>query len=110
MVELPDGTRYFSIARTVRTHVNGWGNIEPQFAVGLGCELKYARQLVYSRGLDLDNPSSTPIGINCALCEREACRQRSQPPLSKALIIDERSRGATPYRFAEPGIPAPLPR
>lgn len=110
VVELPDGTRYFSVARTVRTHVNGWGGIEPQFAVGLGCELKYARQLVYSRGLDLDNPNATPIGVNCALCEREACRQRSQPPLSKALIIDERSRGATPYRFAEPGIPAPLQR
>ncbi|MGK2285347.1 helix-turn-helix domain-containing protein [Pedomonas sp. V897] len=110
VVEMPDGTRYFSIARTVRTHVNGWGNIEPQFAIGLGCELKYARQLVYSRGIDLDNPNATPIGVNCALCEREACRQRSQPPLSRTLIIDERSRGATPYRFAEPGMPAPLPR
>lgn len=102
IVEMPDGTRYFSIARTTRTHVNGWGEIEPQFAVGLGCELKYARHLVYSRGLDLENPSATPIGVNCALCEREACRQRSQPPLTRTLIIDERSRGATPYRFAEP--------
>lgn len=102
VVEMPDGTRYFSVARTVRTHVAGWGEAEPQFAIALGCELKYARHLVYSRGLDLDNPNATPIGINCALCEREACRQRSQPPVTRQLIVDERSRGSTPFRFAEP--------
>lgn len=101
IVELPDGARFFSIARTVRTHVTPWGEAEPSFAIALGCDLLHARHLVYARGLDLANPQSQPIGLNCALCERDSCRQRSQPPQGHALIIDERSRGTTPFRFTE---------
>jgi predicted transcriptional regulator len=96
---MPDGTRYFSIARTVRQYFTPWGDPEPDFAVALGCELRYAHHLVYARGRDLDNPNPTPIGPNCALCERTACRQRSQPPQGRALIIDEKNRGPSPFRF-----------
>jgi hypothetical protein len=99
VVEMPDGTRYFSIARTVRQYFTPWGDPEPDFAVALGCELRYAHHLVYARGRDLDNPNPTPIGPNCALCERTACRQRSQPPQGRALIIDEKNRGPSPFRF-----------
>jgi predicted transcriptional regulator len=101
IVEMPDGTRYFSVSRTVRNYTAPWGEAEPQFALALGCELKYARHLVYAKGLDLANPDSTPIGVNCALCDRSACRQRSQPPVNKNLIIDERTRGPYPFRFGE---------
>lgn len=101
IVEMPDGTRYFSLARTVRTYNAPWGEAEPQFALALGCELKYARHLVYARGLDLNNPDATPIGVNCALCDRDSCRQRSAPPVNKQLIIDERVRGPSPFRFGE---------
>ena len=41
------------------------------------------------------------IGLNCALCERADCRQRSQPPLNRPLLVDDRVRGATPFRFSE---------
>lgn len=99
IVDLPDGARFFSIARTVRTHVTPWGEAEPQFAIALGCDLLHARHLVYARGLDLANPQSQPIGLNCALCERDTCRQRSAPPQGRPLLVDERSRGATPFRF-----------
>jgi len=101
IVELPDGARYFCVARTVRTHVTPWGEAEPQFALALGCDLAHARHLVYARGLDLANPQTTPIGLNCALCERADCRQRSQPPLNRPLLVDDRVRGATPFRFSE---------
>jgi XRE family transcriptional regulator, fatty acid utilization regulator len=100
-VEMPDGTQYFSIARTVRTYNAAWGEASPQFALALGCELKHARPLVYAKGLDLTAPDATPIGVNCALCDRDACRQRSLPPVNKQLIIDERVRGASPFRFGE---------
>ena len=101
IIEMPDGTRYFSLARTVRPHIAPYGQEEPQFAIGLGCELSHAHHLVYARGLDLANPDATPVGVNCALCPREACRQRSLPPTGQALQIDERARGPTPFRFAQ---------
>ncbi len=99
IIEMPDGTRYFSIASTVRAYTLPWGEPAPQFAVALGCELKYARHLIYARGLDLDTPTTTPIGTNCALCPRDTCRQRSQPPVAGRLIIDERVRGPSAFGF-----------
>ena len=43
VIELTDGSQWFSIARTVRRAITPWGAIEPRFAIGLGCEIKYAR-------------------------------------------------------------------
>ncbi|WP_112661784.1 helix-turn-helix domain-containing protein [Microvirga flavescens] len=99
IVELPEGSRWFSVARAVSRASTPWGLPERQFAVGLGCELKYAHRLVYARGLDLSAPDPTPIGINCRLCERAACPQRAAPPLMHALIVDEMTRGISPFTF-----------
>lgn len=101
IVEMPDGTRYFTVARTVRNGWTPWGATEPSFAIGLGCELKYAKALVYTHGLDLVSPQAVPIGPNCSLCERVDCRQRSHPPAGRALKIDERVRGPAPFQFEE---------
>jgi predicted transcriptional regulator/plasmid maintenance system antidote protein VapI len=99
IVELPDGARWFSMARTVRRTASPWGEPEAQFVIGLGCELKFASRLVYSRGLDLKTYEPTPIGINCRLCERQNCSQRAAPPLMRALQIDESVRGISPFDF-----------
>jgi predicted transcriptional regulator/DNA-binding XRE family transcriptional regulator len=99
IVELPDTTRWFSVARAVRRSLSRWGGPDPQFVVGLGCELKYAHRLVYARGLDLSRPDATPIGVNCRLCERIACPQRAAPPLTRALMVDEMTRGVSPFGF-----------
>jgi predicted transcriptional regulator/DNA-binding XRE family transcriptional regulator len=99
IIELPDGSRWFSMARAVKRAFNPWGTPDPQFVVGLGCELKYAGRLVYARGFDLSAPDPTPIGINCRLCERAACPQRAAPPLMHALIVDEMKRGVSPFEF-----------
>jgi predicted transcriptional regulator/DNA-binding XRE family transcriptional regulator len=99
IIELPDASRWFSVARSVKRAFNPWGTPDPQFVVGLGCELKYAHRLVYARGLDLSAPDPTPIGINCRLCERVACPQRAAPPLMHALIVDEMKRGVSPFEF-----------
>ncbi|WP_210492564.1 helix-turn-helix domain-containing protein [Microvirga antarctica] len=99
IVELPDTSRWFSIAKSVRRASNPWGMPDPQFVVGLGCELKYASRLVYARGIDLAAAEATPIGINCRLCERAACPQRAAPPLMHPLIVDEMKRGISPFEF-----------
>lgn len=99
IVELPDGARWFSLARTVRRTAQPWGEPEAHFVIGLGCELKYASRLIYSRGLDLKTYEPTPIGINCRLCERQNCSQRAAPPLMRALQVDESVRGVSPFEF-----------
>ena len=101
IIELPDATRWFSIARGVKKTFTPWGMADRQFALGLGCELKYAHRLVYARGLDLAAPEATPIGINCRLCERPACPQRAAPPLTRSLLVDEMARGVSPFLFSE---------
>jgi predicted transcriptional regulator/DNA-binding XRE family transcriptional regulator len=99
IVEMPDGARFLSIARTVRRAAPSYQDGESELAVALGCELKYASRLVYGRGLDLVNPTATPIGINCRLCERQHCPQRALPPLAKPLVVDESRRGLSPFSF-----------
>ena len=98
---MPDETTYFSVARTVRRVGAVYGQVDQQLAIGLGCDIAYARELIYAKGRDLENLDTTPVGPNCRLCERPACPQRANPPLTKALVLDERSRGISAYRFAQ---------
>jgi XRE family transcriptional regulator, fatty acid utilization regulator len=99
IVEMPEGTKWFSISRTVQRHATPWGDLGAQFVIGLGCDLKYAGQLVYSRGLDLKSHAATPIGINCRLCERPDCAQRASPPLMRRLVVNENTRGLSPFEM-----------
>ncbi|RKN03525.1 short-chain fatty acyl-CoA regulator family protein [Streptomyces radicis] len=95
---MPDGKRYLWTARTVTRHRGGWGEPGKTFAIGLGCEIRHARRLVYSDGLDLDNASAaTPIGMGCHVCERLDCPQRAVPAPGHALDIDENSSTFVPY-------------
>jgi predicted transcriptional regulator/transcriptional regulator with XRE-family HTH domain len=79
---MPDGRNYFWTARQVVSGPVGYGRPQKMFAVGLGCDLRHAHRLVYSRGLDLSDPgAATPIGLGCKVCERRNCPQRAFPSL-----------------------------
>jgi XRE family transcriptional regulator, fatty acid utilization regulator len=99
VIELPDGARYFSIAQTVRRPVAPFAQPQPRYAIGLGCELRYAPRTTYSMGLNLAAADATPIGVNCRLCERAHCSQRAEPPLTRELLFDETTRGVSPFLF-----------
>jgi XRE family transcriptional regulator, fatty acid utilization regulator len=101
VVELPDGARWLSIARTARRAITPYGAIEPHYAIGLGCEMKYASRLIYAKRLDLNTVEAMPIGISCRLCERPACPQRAAPPVLRALHVDESTRTVSPFTFKE---------
>ncbi len=100
VIELPDGSRYFSVARTVSRSVAPHGRPQPRHAIGLGCELKYAARLIYSAGLNLEHAEAMPIGVNCRLCERIDCSQRAEPPITRELLFDEATRGVSPFLFS----------
>ncbi|WP_326702688.1 short-chain fatty acyl-CoA regulator family protein [Streptomyces cyaneofuscatus] len=108
VAEMPDGKRYFWVARTVTR--GGFGHRAPRadFAVALGCELRHAHRLVYAEGLVLDDPRSvTPIGLGCRICERQDCAQRARPPAGGRLAVDPDRRTHVPYPVDADGRSAP---
>lgn len=95
---MPDGSTYFCIARTVRSDRGGYHVPHTVHAIGMGCEARFAREIVYGDGIDLDNKDAVvPVGVTCRLCEQMDCEQRVVPPLAHPLRIDENVRGVSFY-------------
>lgn len=91
---MPDGTVFFCIARTVRSDRGGYHVQHTVQSIGMGCEVRYARELVYADGFDLDNlDAAVPVGVSCRICERLDCEQRAFPSLQHPLHVDENVRG-----------------
>ena len=103
VARMPDGRAYLWVARTVARGGGGWGVPGKEFSVALGCDIRHAPQLVYSRGLHLANPdAAVPIGMGCKVCERDACPQRAFPPIGRALDVNENHSRFAPYPVAAP--------
>jgi len=98
LARMPDERTYLWIARTVSHRSEGYGSLSKTFAVALGCDIRHAEELVYSRGLNVHNPAfATPIGMGCKVCERADCPQRAFPALGRPLMVDERQSWFAPY-------------
>jgi predicted transcriptional regulator/DNA-binding XRE family transcriptional regulator len=95
---MTDGAAYFCIARTIQKDAGGYHAPPAVYAIGLGCLVKHAREMIYADGVDLENPeSATPVGITCRTCERTDCEQRAFPSLRHRLAVDENVRGVSLY-------------
>jgi predicted transcriptional regulator/transcriptional regulator with XRE-family HTH domain len=93
---LPDGHTVLAVARTVERHSRGYGAPDAPYAVGIGCDVREARRVVYADALDVESvAAAVPIGITCRLCERADCTARAFPSLGGALRIDENVRGVS---------------
>jgi XRE family transcriptional regulator, fatty acid utilization regulator len=98
LARMPDGRTYFWIARTVAQGGQGYGVLPRTFSIGLGCDVRHAPRLIYSKGLDLsDLQAATPIGMGCKVCEREGCLQRAFPFIGRPLDVDENQSRYVPY-------------
>lgn len=98
IAQMPDGTTYFWVARTLSKSSGGYHSPHTVFAVGLGCEVRFARELIYADGIDLDNREAiVPVGLTCRLCSRDDCEQRAFPALQHPLRVDENVRGISFY-------------
>lgn len=100
LAETPGGDRYLCLARDVSKPGGAFLAPVRRFAIGLGCELRHASDLVYSDGLDLKGRFD-PIGISCRICDRQHCHQRSVPPLEHRLHVDPNHRETLPYSIAD---------
>lgn len=94
LIELPDGERYVSIARTVRAGGGAFGTPNALRAVALGCSAKQLDRLVYADALKDTAP--TPIGVACRICHRPKCIARSAPPIGREVL---------PNMFRDTGVP-----
>ncbi|MCK6529943.1 short-chain fatty acyl-CoA regulator family protein [Myxococcota bacterium] len=105
---MPDGTVYFCFARTVNKGVGGWHGAHALHAIGLGCRLEHARDLVYSDGMALEDlKAALPVGVTCRLCERMDCEQRAFPSSRHPLRMDENVRGVSFYAPVDAALPPP---
>lgn len=99
IIETLEGERYFTLSRTVRRVSGLLANQEDELAVGLGCELKHAGRLIYSRGLDLKRPAVAEVGPACRICERKQCFQRAAAPVNRTALVEDGVKSATSFPF-----------
>lgn len=99
--EMPDGVRYLCLARGAVKPAARFGQRERRYALGLGCEISYAGELVYADGLDLRAARVAPLGVNCRICPRTQCSERAFPPLDREIVLDPDRRGVVPFTIRE---------
>lgn len=100
-VELPDGEKFFTIARTVTAGGGAYGAPRTERAVALGCAEKHASRLIYTDDPANDPKNATPIGVTCRLCQRTDCTARAEPPIGRLVARDDYRRSAAPFAFAD---------
>ena len=96
--QMPDGERYFCIARAFSKGDHRHNAPRRHFSIGLGCSILHAKELIYSDGIDLSNPNGfVPIGVGCRICPRMECGQRAHPPADYRFRLDESVRPESLY-------------
>lgn len=96
--EMPDGARFFCVARTVTKGAYRYNAPVRHVAIGIGCSLAHARELIYSDGMDLASDNHVvPIGVSCRICPRLECGHRAHPPANHRMTLDESIRPETLY-------------
>jgi predicted transcriptional regulator len=75
-----------------------WSGAAGRQALGLGCAISHARELVAADGLDLDAAGAiTPVGVSCRVCSRVDCPDRAAPAQAARFNLDETRRGWSIY-------------
>lgn len=100
-LELPDGQRFFSIARTVTAGGGGYGKLRVERAIALGCSAEHAGRLIYTDGHPQGPDQATPIGVTCRICHRTECTARSAPPIGRQILPDDIRRTSAPFGFSD---------
>jgi len=98
-LELPDGAKFFSIARTVTAGGGSFGALRVERAVAIGCAAEHAGQLIYASD-EKGPPQPTPIGVSCQVCHRPRCAARSALPIGRELLPDDFRQLSAPFGFS----------
>lgn len=100
-LELPDGQRFFSIARTVTAGGGAYGAQRVERAIAVGCAAEHAGQLIYTRdGAGSRSDAPTQVGVACRVCHRPRCAARSALPIGRELLPDDFRTLNVPFGFS----------
>ena len=100
---MPDGQIFFCWARTLYKESGGYKSQHHFQAIGMGCDVRYAKDVIYSDGVNLeDHEARVRSGVTCRVCERTDCEQRAFPALQFPLKINENVKGSS---FFSPSTP-----
>ncbi|AZO09651.1 helix-turn-helix domain-containing protein [Mesorhizobium sp. M3A.F.Ca.ET.080.04.2.1] len=106
-VEMPDGAEFLCIARTLEGPQGAFSERPRRTALLLGCDIAFRDEIVYGGALPATvagktahgQPSATPVGPACRLCERVGCLARAEPPVTRPLGLDEMVTGLSAFDF-----------
>ncbi|MBB4064167.1 helix-turn-helix domain-containing protein [Gellertiella hungarica] len=96
--DMPDGTRYLLIARTLDGPHVAFQERVRRTAILIGCDAAFAEETVYGQAVRGGVPV-LPIGTACRLCERQGCLSRAEPPVTRPLGLDEMVTGLSAFDF-----------
>ena len=100
--QMPEGQRYFCIARSITKGGHRHNAPRRHLSIGLGCHISHAPLMVYSDGMNLaDSSQAVPIGVGCRICPRLECEQRAHPPADHRIAA-EAGRGRDAFPSARP--------
>jgi predicted transcriptional regulator len=96
--EMPDGSAYLTIARTLEGPHAPFGERVRRTALLLGCDIALKDSTAYGQALSA-NLHPVAIGPACRLCERKGCLARAEPPVTRPLGLDEMVAGLSAFDF-----------
>jgi len=96
VAEMPDGARYLCVARSLVKPSGSYLSPDRRYAIGIGCDLEHAGEMVYSQGVDL-TAAPVRIGVSCRICERTDCQQRAFPPVDRRMSVPPDERRVVPF-------------
>lgn len=97
-VEMPDGTGYLTVSRTLDGLQATFNERLRRTAILIGCEFP-AADVVYADAFPVGRLAPVAIGPACRLCERSGCLARAEPPLTRPLGLDEYVTGLSAFDF-----------
>lgn len=98
-VEMPDGTRFLTVSRTLEGLQGSFNDRPRRTALLIGCEFATAADVVYADAFPAGKLGPVPVGPACRLCERSGCLARAEPPLTRPLGLDEMVTGLSVFDF-----------
>lgn len=98
-VEIPDGTGFLTISRTLDGPQAGFNERVRRTALLLGCDITYRDEVVYGQAVAGGGLPPVAVGTACRLCERQGCLARAEPPVTRPLGLDEMVTGLSAFDF-----------
>lgn len=96
-VEMPDGTGFLTVARTLDGPRAGFNERVRRTALLVGCDIAQRDEVVYGQVAGPLGPVA--VGTACRLCERQGCLARAEPPVTRPLGLDEMVTGLSAFDF-----------